>query len=713
MKLVKVNLLNRNLNQSFTYEIDSFLNYKTYDIVIVEFSNKLELAIISDVDSQEVTYTVKKIIKLFPQKENSKYINDLMQYFKSKKIISYQDAYKLIIDRNKTFHHSFKILYQENEISLKEFEKNSDEIIDMFSKNEIDFILSKPNKLSKTIYSLDNINYLKKENILNNDISEYKFNKMRKSNEIKSKKITNYEYTTLKNKKEKYELEKEQIDVSQEILESSKISLLKGITGSGKSYVYLDLIEKTLLDGKKVLLLVPEKLLAIKMYNFINKYIEEKSYYYFDLDKKDKISFLNLINKKEAMVIVGLRSSIFLDINNLGLVIVDEEHDSSYKQDFYPYYHVSDLYDFWKNKKIKIVLGSATPSLRSYAKSYVSQYDFFELKTRYSNFNLPDILICEDDTKFISDLQDVILENENALILYNTKGYSNRIRCLDCNEGYFCPNCNIALKYYKDKKILKCNYCDYKINFHKICLHCSSPKIEHIGEGIEQVEEKLCKVFNNKVHRIDSEVNKKKINFILDKFNKTQGEILLGTQIISKGLDFNKLRHVFILNLDAMLTYSDFNVGEQTYQLLEQMSGRSGRDIGNSKVHIYTKEKNHYIYKAVVEHDYELFFKNEMANRKLQKINPYYNVAMIELRAQKIQLVSNEMNEIEQILKNQKLNTTSILTPYLEKINNKYRQKIFIKYKNENIKEIVEKNILSKSFKSEIYVDVNIESYGY
>lgn len=745
INIIEVNILENKLNQPYSYEADlSLYNKIEYgDLVLIDFNNSFKIGFVIDkkqIEKQDIKYNLKKVYKILKKSEDFQNLKNLILHIKSKIYANEKDIINLILNKNnyiankleivlenqeKNFHKEIVQKYFENKIKIPLKKINKSDMllfIELYHEKRIDIVLAE--KLEKRIdtYSLNNSLYLRQKEFLKEyNLSNYKFKKLLKENKIKKKEILESDYF-YNEKKDlvKFELTAEQIKAYNNIKKTNKISLLHGVTGSGKTYIYAKLIQDYLKQNQQILILVPEILLTIQLVKeFENIFQEECAFYHNSLTSAQKQKLLKRIKNNHIKIIIGTRSSIFLNIPNLALVIVDEEHDTSYKQTVYPYYHVDIMYDYWEKNNIKILLSSATPALLSYTKALRKVYKLVELKTRYKNFSLPSInYINYDDETVLEDLtrkiEKRIKKNKKILILYNVKGYSKYLQCTFCGHIPTCPNCNIPLKFYKSTKILECNFCDYNEEYTRYCSECYTDNFVENGVGIEKIYEFLDTEFKNKVLRIDSKVakTKNKINLILSEFNESKNKILIGTQIISKGLNIKNLNHVIILNMDSMLYFSDFSTYELGYQLLEQVSGRSGRSEELGVVDVYTNNENHFIYQALKEHDYEMFFNEEIKNRKLQKTIPYYYICQIEVRSKHSEsFLDKYLNEIRRNLEEKYIVSNTII-PYVKKIDDKFRRKIYVKYKNENIKKDLE-NILKNEQKINIYIDLDIRSYGY
>lgn len=782
-KYIKIKILNNKINQSFTYMIDlsSYSKLEYGDLLLVKFNHKFQIGFYvsehkklndkvkdkinsTSYDEEiEIGYKINKVLEVLKQNRINEYGKHITEYIYKRTFNNKEHLANMVINKNEMKKNKLEITYLKDleEINyivveyikehpktskkeyLSEYFKTSTLLYNNVKKEHIklfDFLYEKKaisitlqkekqNKIKLYKSTKSSYKYMKKSTyLLANNITNYKFNKQLKDGLIKEKVINSYEYIEEVDRTlNKYELTDYQEKAYNKIknLIIDKPILLRGITGSGKTAIFINLIEEHIKKGEQVLLLVPEMILARQIIKtMIDAFGEVCGYYSNDITEKQKGELLNKIKNNYTKIIVGTRSSVFLEIPNLKLVIIDEEHDTSYKQNFSPYYDVHELIDFYTSENIRVLLSSATPLISTYAKAQKGIYELVELTKRYNNYSTPKITFKNYDKdniindNFINYLKESLNNKEKVLILFNIKGYSRTVECSDCYDIATCPNCNIPLKYYKESNSCECSYCDFEIRNYQKCQSCGSYKLKYIGLGIEKVETELQKHFKNKVLRIDSKVakTKKLINEILKEFNDEDQRILLGTQIVSKGLNFSNLNKVIVLNLDNMLYFDDFAAYEKTYQLLEQVSGRSGRSKEQGEVIIYTNHESTYVYDAVLKNDYNRFYKEEMHNRKLQKSIPYYYIAQVEFRDKDKEKAKKIIENIKRYIENEnkELIITNVIKPYIEKIGNEYRYKIYIKYKKDNIRHILKQCINNLEIEHlNILIDLKITDYGY
>ena len=424
------------------------------------------------------------------------------------------------------------------------------------------------------------------------------------------------------------------------------VSLLFGVTGSGKTEVYLHLAKYYLSLNKDVLILVPEISLTPQMIQRVKERFEDVVFYHSELSDQERYEQYKRVKNKEVRIVVGTRSSIFLPFSDLGLIIVDEEHDQSYKQDNTPCYHAKNVaIKRAHDHNGKVLLASATPSLDTYTRALKGDYQLLELKNRI-NLSLPEIEIIDlnkqirnSDSYIISkplrnELENTLNNNKQALILLNRRGYSPIIKCSSCNTTLMCQDCDSPLNYHKDIGLLKCHQCGRTYKMPVVCPNCHNKTLIYYGFGTKRVEEELHKYFPDKhIERMDRDsVSKKGAHEkILKRFENKEIDILIGTQMIAKGLDYPDVTLVGILNADAGLMHQDYNSAKVTFDLLMQASGRSGRAKDKGKVLIQAFNTEHYALKAVLNQDYNYFYNIEMNYRNKTKYPPYSHIIEIML----------------------------------------------------------------------------------
>ena len=440
------------------------------------------------------------------------------------------------------------------------------------------------------------------------------------------------------------------------------VSLLFGVTGSGKTEVYLHLARHYLSQNKQVLILVPEISLTPQMIERVKERFDDVIFYHSELSDQERYEQYVRVKQGDVKIVVGTRSSIFLPFSNLGIIIIDEEHDSSYKQDNTPTYAAKNVaFKRAIDHKAKVLLASATPSLDSYSHALKGDYELIELKNRI-NLTLPEIEII-DLTKQIKSknsyiiskpLLEAIKENlenkKQTIILLNRRGYSPIIKCGNCGTTLMCSDCDTPLNYHKDEGVLKCHQCSKTYKIPKFCPKCNEPELIFYGFGTKRVEEELHNIFPDaRVERMDRDnVSKKGAHQeILDRFGRHETDILIGTQMIAKGLDYPDVTLVGILNADAGLMHQDYNSAKMTFDLLMQASGRSGRADSQGKVMIQAFNTDHYAIKAVMNQDYNYFYNIEMNYRNKANYPPYNHLLEIIIQDENEQRLNKSVEYLD------------------------------------------------------------------
>jgi primosomal protein N' (replication factor Y) len=436
------------------------------------------------------------------------------------------------------------------------------------------------------------------------------------------------------------------------------VTLLHGVTSSGKTEIYVQLIEKSLREGKQVLYLLPEIGLTTQMINrLIEVFGKQVGVYHSRFSDSERVEIWNKVqnfvsggDNQSHQLIVGTRSAIFLPFSALGLIIVDEEHETSYKQhDPAPRYHARDSAVVLGNMlKIPVLLGTATPAVETYYNAKSGRYGLVELKERYRQIELPEILTADLKRAYqrkamqscltpelYNEITLALEKKEQVILFQNRRGFSPFIECKSCGWIPKCSNCDVSLTYHKNTRKLECHYCGYSIHYPSACGSCKSADLSNKGFGTEKVEEDLSVLFPEAaIERLDLDATRSKKAFqtILQRFDRGDTDILVGTQMITKGLDFEHVRVVGILNADNLLNFPDFRSHERSYQLMAQVSGRAGRHHKQGKVIIQTYQPDHFIIRKVVANDYEGMYNQQIEERKEFKYPPFFRLIRITLR---------------------------------------------------------------------------------
>lgn len=543
-----------------------------------------------------------------------------------------------------------------------------------------------------------------------------------------------YRYNIIKdNDFKKVSLNSDQERVVEKIISNLNISktfLLYGITGSGKTEVYLEVIDNVLKEGKNAIMLVPEISLTPQIVQrFVNRFGNNIAILHSGLSDSEKYDEYRKIKEGLVKIVIGARSAIFAPFDNIGAIIIDEEHTPTYKQDeTSPRYDAKDV-AIWRSKyhKCPLILGSATPSLESFARAGNHVFELLTLTRRPAGSVLPQVHIVDMKeevkkgnfvfSKLMTDkINEKLGKNEQIILLLNRRGYSSMITCSDCGYVEKCPKCDISLTYHKTSNTLRCHYCGFYKKKTDKCSSCGSSNIKDYGMGTQKLEEELKQKFPSaNIIRMDMDTTSKKgaHEQIIKYFGRHKYDILVGTQMIAKGLDFPNVSLVGVLNADMSLTIPDFRSAERTFQLLSQVSGRAGRGDIQGEVIIQTYNNNHYSIVFAKNHDYLSFYKEEMKIRKSLSYPPYYYITLVNISCKDYELGFAHADKIGKYLRDNLEKTTIILGPTMAnmfKINNVFHYQCIIKYQRDNKLSKVLKEIDDiYKIESKVNVSINVD----
>lgn len=561
------------------------------------------------------------------------------------------------------------------------------------------------------------------------DISLSSLNTLIKKNILLEKKLEHYRLSYNEKIEPKKELTNDQKSVVDEVLANTGYFpyLLFGVTGSGKTEVYMELIEDALNKGKTSIVLVPEISLTPQMVlRFQKRFGDNIAAIHSALSDGEKYDEWRRIVKGEAKIVIGARSAIFAPLNNIGMIIIDEEHSDSYKQDdSNPRYNAKDIALLrGKYHNCPVIMGSATPSLEVFARAKKGVFKLLELPNRINGKSLPHINIVDmnemiSKTKghfspvLLEAISARLLKNEQIILLLNRRGYSSFVTCKNCGYTFKCPNCDITLTYHKSSRTLRCHYCGYGTKVYDTCPECHEKSINDLGVGTEKVEEELNKLFpESRILRMDFDTTSRKgmHEKMIKAFKNHEYDILLGTQIVSKGLDFDNVTLVGVINADTSLNIPDFRSSETTFSLLAQVAGRAGRSDKEGEVIIQTFNPEHYAIQYTKKHDYLGFYNREMSIRRELKYPPYYYICYVKISGKDNKYIYEESLKITKLFHNKLINMI-ILGPSpctIFKLNNIYRYGIILKYKkDEDLREVLNKVIEHYKDNRNIKIDVN------
>ena len=706
---VLVELKAKGIDKTFTYLVPKELEDKiSIGIrVYVPFGNQKLEGFVLSLNNNKLDYELKNIIDIIDLEPvlNSEML-ELGKYISNKTLCNLITSYQTMLPRAlkakagleiKKKYLTYLKLIDYNYLPKNDKQK---EIIDILKVND---------ELKSNFSNKSSINTLIKNGI----IKEIKKEVYRMNNDIikEDKNII---------------LNDEQLNVVNRVLNCKntfKPFLLHGVTGSGKTEVYMHILEEIIKDGKEAIVLVPEISLTPQfVYNFKKRFGNMIAILHSRLNDGEKYDEWRKIIKKEVKIAIGARSCVFAPFTNIGMIIIDEEHSDTYKQESNPRYSAIDVaIKRAKTYNCPILLGSATPSIESYTRAKSNIYELLEMKNRVNN-SLPLIKLIDmkeeirkGNSLFSSDLNNSIIEclnnNEQVILLLNRRGYSTVITCKDCGYTLKCPNCDIPLTYHKTGNKLNCHYCDYTTYKPKKCPKCNSSNISNLGIGTEKLEEEVKNKFKARVIRMDVDTTSRKgsLERIVEEFKNKKYDILIGTQMIAKGLDFPDVTLVGVINGDASLNIPDYRSSERTFNLLNQVAGRSGRSKKSGKVFIQGFNIDHYSIIRASMNDYIGFYNEEMNIRKLLKYPPFYNLTLIKVSSKNYNDVYEEIHKIYNYLFNNK--NIIILGPSncnLPKINNKYYMQIILKYKN-TLLLINDLKFINDKYKKNNKINVDID----
>ena len=709
---VLVELSNRNIDKCFTYLVPTSLENKIKVGIRVKVpfgKQKLE-GFIMELNNVEEE-NLKEIYEVIDDEVIlNEELLELGKTIKKKTLCTLISAYQAMLPKalkaqnktniNKSYDKYIKLNISKEQ--LKDIKLNSKQ------KELIEEIINGNYKKENLTTYLSSIKTLISKGILKEELIE-KYRLDNKSDEIY----------------EKHKLNNEQQNAFNTIINDEKmVYLLHGVTGSGKTEVYMELIEKQIKDNKTSIVLVPEISLTPQIENrFRSRFNNDIAILHSRLSEGEKYDEYRKIASGKVKIVIGARSAVFAPLKNIGIIIIDEEHTTTYKQETNPKYNAIDIaIERAKFHNAKVVLGSATPSLESYAKTLANIYKLVELKNRANNKPLPKVDIIDMNKekkkgslfseKLINSINDKLEKKEQIILLLNRRGYASFITCSSCGYVSKCPNCDVTLTYHKSSDMERCHYCGYATKRHDTCPNCHENAIKNLGTGTEKIEEEINKLFNAKVIRMDYDTTSEKGSHekIIKSFRNHEYDILLGTQMIAKGLDFKDVTLVGVINADTSLMIPNFRSSEYTFQLLSQVAGRSGRSDKTGEVIIQTYNPEHYSIQLSAKQDYQLFFKKEMSIRKTFSYPPYTYLVSVKVISIDYNMAKNESTKIAGKLR-ENLSNSYILGPAVGsifKVKNTYRFGITIKYKKEdNLFNYLEKLLEYYKNNSKIKIDID------
>lgn len=505
----------------------------------------------------------------------------------------------------------------------------------------------------------------------------------------------------------------------QQQLQTKTVVLLHGITASGKTQLYIELIQQTLAAGKQALYLLPEIALTAQMVARLRKVFgNDIGVYHSRFNDQERVEIWHKVLQQEYKVVLGARSAVFLPFQNLGIVVVDEEHDPSFKQhDPAPYYHARDTAIYLANlHKAKVILGSATPSLESYYNASTDKYGLVSMMTRFGGVDLPKIELIDlrqatqnkamqshFSRYLIETLQQTVAQGHQAIIFQNRRGYSPYLLCADCEWIPQCVQCDVSLTYHKNSNELRCHYCGYKRPYITHCDSCKSTRLQIQGFGTEKIEDELQAFFVDKavqIGRLDLDTARTKHGFeqIITNFEDNKLQILVGTQMVTKGLDFDNVNLSVVLSADQLLAYPDFRASERAFQLMTQVSGRAGRRDQQGKVLIQTHNTAHRILDNVLQNDYATFYQTELYERQQYHYPPFTRLIVITLKHKDSNIVQQAAVQLVRHLQHHiKTGVLGPTVPLIARIRNLFLRQVILKIARNTASLHQSKQILRQS----------------
>lgn len=708
------------LDKEFEYRVPTRLNIEVGMRVLVPFgSRQLQGFVIGVTD--ECHYDSSKIKDIIASVDDYACIKSelliLMQYMAKKNHLKLASILRLFIPSqmrdgsvHDLFENNYSLSANYKDIKISKSAKKQQEIIDFFE-----------NSLEKTLKSenLSQFSYSALKSLIDKGVIE------------KSKVKVNRVPLVLDVDEKKVELNQDQLHAIDTIKED-RTYLLHGVTGSGKTEVYINLIKRVLKEGKSAIMLVPEISLTPQiMANFKSRFGQSVALLHSGLSKGERFDEWKRLFSGEAKIAIGARSAIFAPLENLGMIIIDEEHESSYISESNPRFSTHDVASFRARfNHCPLVLGSATPSIESYQKAVNGEYQLVELPIRANGKEMPKIQIVDMmnelragnsgifSNQLLADLVNIINNKKQAMIFINRRGYSSFMRCRDCGYIAKCTNCDVSLVYHKEDERLKCHYCGTQFKVLTRCPNCHSEYIKHGAVGTESVTKALKEYFPDvEILRMDNDTTSTKNAHqkILSKFAHTKPAILVGTQMIAKGHDFEDVLLVGIVDADQGLYQADYRSTERTFALITQVAGRAGRSQEQGKVILQTYSPRHYVYKFASNYDYKGFFRKEENIRQTAQFPPFTRIIRLLFASEdenyvreNLKVCYTEIEKLKDIYQDQIIYMDAMKSP-IKRMQNKYRYQILMRLKLDKADEIEIKvfEIADKHSKNTVFFEIN------
>lgn len=695
------------IDRPFTYKVPEEFNneIKIGQIVKVPFGkgNKTSEGFILNLKNDDnIKFKTKNIAAILVKDPviDEDDIN-LIEFLREKTLCKYIDAFRLLIPVG----------------IMKGAKAKKKRVIVL--KNEDLSNIKNPDGYKKIVefFKTNSGKYTKSELINEHSISQYKLNKLIENEVLSIEEESVFRYNDrVYNKDSAKTLTIEQENIIREYINSDdKMFLLKGVTGSGKTEVYMKLVERVLLEEKSAIILVPEIALTPQMIErFKGRFGVNVALFHSKLSDGERFDEWFRVKEGKSKVIVGARSAIFLPAKNLGLIIIDEEHENTYKSEQNPKYQTKEVAEYLSELKgCKVILGSATPSIETYYRALTGEMKLLELNSRVDNKSMPPMKVIDmrnelkggNKSLFSRELfiaiQERLKRKEQIILFLNRRGFSTFVSCRSCGYVFKCDECDISMTYHKNG-LLICHYCGKTKREPRECPKCHSKYVKFFGAGTQRVEEEVKKYFNNAgILRMDVDTTRDKHSYerIYNTFKNGEADILIGTQMVSKGLDFKNVTLVGILAADMSINIPDYRAAERTFQIITQVAGRAGRGDKQGEVLIQTYTPQHYSLQYAVNYDYEGFYEKEFTVRAMMKYPPFGKLLLINGTSKKEELLKNFMHKITMMIKPLVENCLDIkiLGPIpcmISKLKENYRWQIVIKgefdsYFSKNIKEIL------------------------
>jgi len=695
------------IDRPFTYKVPEEFNneIKIGQIVKVPFGkgNKTSEGFILNLKNDDnIKFKTKNIAAILVKDPviDEDDIN-LIEFLREKTLCKYIDAFRLLIPVG----------------IMKGAKAKKKKVIVL--KNEDLSNIKNPDGYKKIVefFKTNSGKYTKSELINEHSISQYKLNKLIENEVLSIEEESVFRYNDrVYNKDSAKTLTIEQENIIREYINSDdKMFLLKGVTGSGKTEVYMKLVERVLLEEKSAIILVPEIALTPQMIErFKGRFGVNVALFHSKLSDGERFDEWFRVKEGKSKVIVGARSAIFLPAKNLGLIIIDEEHENTYKSEQNPKYQTKEVAEYLSELKgCKVILGSATPSIETYYRALTGEMKLLELNSRVDNKAMPPMKVIDmrnelkggNKSLFSRELfiaiQERLKRKEQIILFLNRRGFSTFVSCRSCGYVFKCDECDISMTYHKNG-LLICHYCGKTKREPRECPKCHSKYVKFFGAGTQRVEEEVKKYFNNvRILRMDVDTTRDKHSYerIYNTFKNGEADILIGTQMVSKGLDFKNVTLVGILAADMSINIPDYRAAERTFQIITQVAGRAGRGDKQGEVLIQTYTPQHYSLQYAVNYDYEGFYEKEFTVRAMMKYPPFGKLLLINGTSKKEELLKNFMHKITMMIKPlvESCLDIEILGPIpcmISKVKENYRWQIVIKgefdsYFSKNIKEIL------------------------